>query len=154
VADWRPIPVSSSNRRSVHANLAGTHPCRKDTLHRQLSEGDHSGQTVPLEGDTLGQLFGLIAKGLIWHHWKIYLNEEQHSIHAATWTPYGARLYDEVLFRRNAGDRVNKSIGNGTFSYEGMQATDDPALTVWRFSTYGGLAGCGKSQSRVLAGRT
>src|SRR5437773_10384251 len=44
------------------------------------------------------------------------------------------------LFRKNVRARVSQSLGNGAFVYEGVQATDDPAITVWKFSVYGGLA--------------
>jgi hypothetical protein len=32
------------------------------------------------------------------------------------------------------------NLGNGTFVYEGVQAVDDPAITVWKLRVYGGLA--------------
>jgi hypothetical protein len=35
--------------------------------------------------------------------------------------------------------RVCANLGNGTFVYEGAQATDAQEATVWRFQMYGGI---------------
>jgi hypothetical protein len=134
------LPFGGRHRQAVE-NLTSMVPKRLQRnvkLHRQLAESklDHA---IPLEGDKLEELFALIARGLIWHHWRVYLDDEQHAIHTAMLTPKGTRLYDELLFTREARDRVAVSVGGGTFRYEGLQGTDDPALTGWRFSIYGGL---------------
>src|SRR5437763_1960566 len=78
----------------AHENLISMVPkrLRKNAkLHRQLSEG-HSSETIPIEGVKLEKLFGLIARGLAWLHWEIYLNEENHSSCAVSVTPTGAEL--------------------------------------------------------------
>ena len=38
-----------------------------------------------------------------------------------------------------AKTRVGDSPGGDTFSYEGAQASDNPNMTIWMFSVYGGL---------------
>jgi hypothetical protein len=35
--------------------------------------------------------------------------------------------------------RVTSNPGGDTFNYEGVQASDNPAMTIWMFSVYGGL---------------
>jgi hypothetical protein len=40
---------------------------------------------------------------------------------------------------RNARDRANENLGNGTFTYEGAQGTDSPQMSIWLFSIYGGI---------------
>jgi hypothetical protein len=103
-------------------------------LHRQLAE--EPDENVPVESGQLEKLFALIARGLAWHHWKIYLNEGEHSVRAVVLTAVGAL---DPLFSQPARDCVSESIGGGTFCYEGRQGVDDPNLTIWRFSVYGGL---------------
>lgn len=119
-------------------------------LHRQLSER-FTGNSIPIDGEKLEQLFGLIARGLVWYHWKVYINQETHRVRSVTVTPSGAQALDDFIFKRNARDRVSKNIGNGAFIYEGLEATDDPALTFWRFSIYGGLVVATGASSEPLA---
>lgn len=106
-------------------------------LHRQLA--GHSEENVPIEGHLLEKLFVLIARGLAWYHWKIYLNDGQHSIRAAVLTPVGTQVFKHWLAGQNGRNCVNESLGNGTFRYEAKQGMDDPTLTIWCFSIYGGL---------------
>jgi hypothetical protein len=122
-------------------NLASMVPKRLQKnikLYKQLAEG-FSGNRLPLEGEKLEKLMGLIARGLIWHHWNVYLNDETHAIHVATISADGMARYQKTVFGLTTPNRLNESIGGDAFACEGMQAVDDPALTVWRFSIYGGL---------------
>jgi hypothetical protein len=47
----------------------------------------------------------------------------------------------------NCGARVRETLGNDTFSYEGVQSADIPELSVWRFSTFGGIAVSGDPEA-------
>ena len=94
---------------------------------------------IPFEGEKLEQLFSMIARGLAWYHWGVYL-EKDYVVQTHTVTAYGMKLYEEKLFHKNARSRVHEQVGDGTFAYEGAQAIDDPGITIWRFSVYGGLA--------------
>lgn len=76
---------------------------------------------------------------MIWYHWRLYLGSE-YAIQTHTVTKAGEKLYDELLSKRNARDRVHGNLGDGVFIYEGVQGLDDPVVTVWRFAVYGGLA--------------
>lgn len=87
----------------------------------------------------LEQLFGLIAKGLAWHHWRVVLKPAYSAI-AGVFPDAAARFIEEFFFAKKARDRVPADLGAGTFIYEGLQAIDDPKLTVWRFSIYGGVS--------------
>jgi hypothetical protein len=135
-------------------NLASMVPkrLRKNAkLHRELAAGqqsvstsDSSGEVVqtiaiPFDSNRLERLFAMSARGLIWYHWRLYLGSE-YAIQTHTVTKAGEKLYDELLFKRNARDRVHGNLGDGVFIYEGVQGLDDPAVTVWRFAVYGGLA--------------
>jgi len=39
----------------------------------------------------------------------------------------------------NAKDRVRGDVGGGALVYEGMQGTDNPQVSVWELSIYGGV---------------
>jgi hypothetical protein len=110
---------------------------RNRKLHRELSTSA-SAHTIPLEWDKVEELFALIALGLLWHHWKIYLNQGTHGVHVVTTASRDA-VYEETIFKLNGLDRTIEDVGNGTFQYERMKGIDDPALTIWRFSVYGEL---------------
>lgn len=135
-------------------NLASMAPKRLEKnarLHRHLQEGqkialvpDKDGNledtiAIPFDGEKLERLFSMIARGLVWHHWSVYL-EHGYEVQTRTVTTRGMQFYEEKLFRKNARARVSENLGNGTFVYEGVQAIDDPAITAWKFTVYGGLA--------------
>jgi len=48
-------------------------------LHRQLAAG-YTETSVPLDWKKVEALFRLIVRGLIWHHWKVYIDNETHSL--------------------------------------------------------------------------
>ena len=113
-------------------NLASMVPKRLQKnikLHRHLAES-HTESAIPIEGEKLEQLFGLIALGLVWYHWKVYLNHDSHVVRSTTASPRGAQVLDACIFKQKARNRVNENIGNRTFEYEGIQANDDPALKL------------------------
>jgi hypothetical protein len=47
----------------------------------------------------------------------------------------------------NANARVSANLGEGTFTYEGVQGTDIPAMSVWLFNVYGGMKLSGDPQA-------
>jgi hypothetical protein len=83
----------------------------------------------------------MIARGLIWYHWQVYL-EKNYTVQTHSVTQFGERFFDEYLFKLKARDRVRGSLGDGAFTYEGAQAVDDSGITIWRFDIYGGLVSC------------
>jgi hypothetical protein len=136
------------------ANLASMVPKRLGKnikLHRSLQEGqkivlvpDRDGKpedtiAIPFDGERMEQLFSMVARGLVWYHWRVYL-EHGYEVQTRTVTPLGLHHYEEKLFRKNVRARVSNNLANGTFVYEGVQAVDDPSITVWKFRVYGGLA--------------
>lgn len=135
--------------QDVSVNLSSMVPRRLQKnlrLYAQLSAG-HTGTSIPLDGAKVEQLFGLIVRGLIWYHWKVFVNHQTHAVRSITATQAIARLFDDWVFTRKARARVTGDVGNRTFLYEGVQALDDPALTFWRFSIYGGLMVVGDAPS-------
>jgi hypothetical protein len=94
--------------------------------------------TVPIDPEKIGELFALIAKGLLWHHWQVLLPPDTFGVRAEMLSAAGVQFYNQA-FAMNSGQRVNETLGNGTFSYEGVQSAENPELSVWRFSVFGGL---------------
>ncbi len=130
-------------------NLASMVPKRLQKnlkLHRHPVES-YTGYTIPIEVEKLQQLFSLITLGLAWYHWKIYINHETHRVRSLTVNPSGTQALDAFIFRRNVRSRVNEDIGKGAFNYEGIQATDDPALT---FLAILSLWGIGRGNGRFI----
>ncbi len=110
---------------------------RNAKLHRRILDGNSTVE-IPFEVAQLEKLFCFIARGLAWYHWKIYLNDETHTVCAAVIRASLATISDSSA-RLTGRDHVTEDVGNGTFLYEGLEGLDDPTLTVWRFTVYGGL---------------
>lgn len=103
---------------------------------------------IPINHIPLENLFAMMAKGLAWHHWRFTLGTG-YSATAAILSDHGKRIVDEYLFALNARNRVAENIGGNAFAYEGLQAKDDPKLTLWRFSIYGGVSFGGGDDPRM-----
>jgi hypothetical protein len=80
----------------------------------------------------------LIARGLAWYQWQVLLDSE-HACLAGVFSDAAAEVINRFFYRPECR-RVLEHLGNDTFIYEGIQAIDDPQLTVWRFLIYGGVA--------------
>lgn len=94
--------------------------------------------TLPIDFHQIEQLFKFITMGLVWHHWQIRLTSE-HFVTALALSRHGEQVFDRKFFRVNNTAHVANDLGQGTFLYEGVQGADNPAVTAWRFSIYGGL---------------
>ncbi len=96
---------------------------------------------VPLNWKKVERLFGFIARGLAWYHWKVLVGSDcfasAHTLQGTTKAQFAK------MMGQRAAARVNANLGNGTFLYQGAQGTDNPRVTVWEFSIYGGLRAAG-----------
>ena len=70
-------------------------------------------------------------------HWQLRLTD-LHDITVIALGKAGDEYFDG-LFSQRAAARVSENLKNGTFEYEGAQAVDDPFVTIWRLSVYGGV---------------
>jgi len=93
--------------------------------------------TLPIDSGRFERLFQFVVRGLIWHHWKVYLTSP-NIVEVATPTEVGARFFDK-FFGLDKCERVRASIGDGTFVYEGVHDVRCPEITAWRIWMYGGL---------------
>lgn len=55
-----------------------------------------------------------------------------------TLTAAGEEIFDQQ-FALNAAARVQRNLGDSTFTYEGAQGVDVPEVTIWQFAMYGGV---------------
>jgi hypothetical protein len=92
---------------------------------------------VPFDGAQLLSLLRYVAKGLLWHHWKVILQPD-HNVWSASLTRSGEALLTDLLNRHARQHSGSIDLGNGTFCYEGIQG-DYPEFSLWRFSVYGGI---------------
>jgi hypothetical protein len=93
--------------------------------------------TLPFDGEKLLALFRYIVRGLVAHHWQVQV-PQSYAVGASVLTRRGASLI-EPWFKGRGGARAQASLGRGLVEYEGVQAIDNPALTIWRFRLYGGV---------------
>jgi hypothetical protein len=109
-------------------------------LRAELKAGfERSGGTaIPLDHVRLNKLFAMIATGLLWYHWQVLLGEGYSAI-AAIFLDSGRPFFDQMLSGWRTPNRVTVDLGQGTFSYQGAQATDSPQTSIWSFSMYCGV---------------
>ena len=103
---------------SAALNLASMVPKRLNKnakLHRELAAGQQKSKTsseeedaagtmtIPIDGDRVEQLFAMVARGLIWFHWNVYLSDDCE-IKSMTVTRFGELYFDQMIFRCNAKD--------------------------------------------------
>jgi hypothetical protein len=125
------VNLDTQVRRRLENNLR---------LKRELAAGYDSsgGATIPFDHRKLEALFAMIAQGLAWHHWGVLLKTGFGAV-AALFNDAGEPFFAQMLSGWRTPIRVSANLGNGTFAYEGAQATDVPEATIWRFQMYGGI---------------
>lgn len=92
--------------------------------------------TIPFEGEKLSALFRMVLRGLVFHHWGVLIPQDYH-VGAGVLTQTGDQFMRQ-LFMMNPNQHIAGNLSNGLVLYEGVQAVDNPALTIWRFQIYGG----------------
>lgn len=103
--------------------------------------------TIPFDGEKYKELFIFITKGLMVHHWNIHL-PNGHEVLAAAIIQEGEHIFAN-LQGGNAQQRITGNLGNGTFRYEGAQGTDDPNLSVWKFTVLEGVELGGEGDGQI-----
>lgn len=140
-------------------------------LHRDLQEGalhewveNDAGSfsltmTVPIISNTVEQLFGFITRGLAWKEWDVLFGSDC-SVRAFFLTPtLGELLFDRIR-GMGAAQRAKADLAEGALIYEGLQSKENPIVSAWTFSIYGGAQFSGAdfaeesgSKIGVLTGR-
>ena len=117
-------------------------------LHQALAEGRgrtwinengiiRSTMTLPFDGERFAALFVLIARGMAAHAWQVQIPQDYY-VGAGLLTRFGASFLEP--FMRGKGQHKIGSFGGGLVDFHGVQAEDNPFLTVWRYRLYGGAA--------------
>jgi len=148
------------------ARLAAPRVAKNLRLRRRLAQGQarlwsaeadiyRQTMTVPFDWEKVEALCVYLAKGLAWHHWKVRLGADCF-VEAHLLSGPVDRMF-RAMQQLNARARVDESLGEGTFSYRGAQGVDNPQITVWEFTVYGGLvsehgAGAGQPNVGVMTG--
>jgi hypothetical protein len=135
-----PFGARHADARTNLDTLARPRLLKNAKLHSELTEGFRrsGGTAIPIDHTRLEKLFEMIATGLLWHHWNVLL-ETGHSATAAIFSSAGEFSFSQIFYSWKTPLRVSGNLGNGTFCYEGAQATDSPQSSIWRFSMYGGI---------------
>lgn len=114
--------------------------------------------TLPFDGDRVGELFKFITQGVLFHHFGVVLDRQEHGVWAGLLNRPGEEIHRKLL-AQNARARAKGDIGGGAFVYEGAQGMDFPEMSVWVFQLFGGLRVSGdayepEAMTRVVGGVT
>ena len=135
------FPFGAKHRDAV-ANLKGLvkhrldNPSNTEThrnLKRDLERSEYS--SIGFDSARAEELFAMIARALAWHHYDVRLGDGFSSV-GTFLGQAGEALWTEMLY--NGRNPVAGDLGDGTFSYEGVQG-EYPELTIWWFKFYGGI---------------
>lgn len=146
------LPFGGKHSDSID-NLSSMVPKRlrkNKSLHDKLRSGMSRGwfetesgvlvksTSIPIDFTKIEMLISYIVRGLCWEHMRVQLLKED-ILKVMAVTKSGDDFFRNKLFNLNVSYRVEKNLGNGTVTYEGIQGTDDPKRTVWRIKFYGGI---------------
>lgn len=95
---------------------------------------------LPFDGVRTEQLFRMISKGLANWNRHLDLPDEECIVMPSFLSSAGENMFQGLL-AMNARTLVEGNLGDGIFIYRGLQAVDDPRLTVWSMSIYGAVVG-------------
>lgn len=93
--------------------------------------------TLPFDSETMSAYLCYVTRGLACFHFKIALPPGIF-VGAGAFSPTADDMFATWLARRR-GRVVQNELGNGIFHYAGIQATDNPGISVWQYAWFGGL---------------
>lgn len=140
-----PFGGEHSRARENLAEMVPKRLAKNKKLHTELRNGMSyigTGKSrrlvLPMRQHAIPELFNYIAKGTTWFHWQTMIPSDSY-IKSMGLTDIGQEFF-KYLLSLSTKNRINNTIGNGTFSYVGSQADNPEQMTVWVFEIYGGLA--------------
>jgi hypothetical protein len=136
------VPPRLAKNAKLHRKLAAY---RSDTWARTGSGLMIRKMALPFDSTALQDYFAYAVRGLLWHHWSMYLPEDSF-VDAMCITAAGERIIEHQL-SLNARARVSENLGNGTIAYRAAQGIDRPDVSVWQFKLYGGIVLAGDPTS-------
>lgn len=130
---------------------------KNQRLHRSLAEGRTTAITfergehrqamvVPIDGERVCELFGMIARALVWYEWSACLGPDDGS--TTTFLTSRGEVYFEKLLNSAVPSRlVHKGVGADTFRYWGAHVDGVPSMSIWKFQIFGGAQLAGDSKN-------
>ena len=115
---------------------------KNQKLHRELKSGASTIispenslpiMTILIDTQKVMDLFKYITKGLIWHHWEVYILSES-DVGVRLITKETEEHYDSWFLNVPS---VTNNLGDGTFMYEGKRGSDNK-YSCWKFQFLGG----------------
>lgn len=146
------LPFGGRHRHSRRtlAEMVPGRLARNQRLHQLLKDRMQPGWShengvmvrtsgIPVDHTKLLRLLDLIARGLVWYHWKARITTLDEVNVWPLWS-HNSATFDGII-SKNAARRVAVNLGEGTFVYEGAQGVDVdvPQLSAWRITGYGGM---------------
>ncbi len=148
------LPFGGRHEKSAQI-LTNQVPKRLDRnrkLRKQLAESFKSDIVVSSEGyiqvaktfhvdaSKIEELYKLIVKGLCWCEFKLLLPPETSDLEVGIVGPEFAPFIDNMM-KMNGKQKCHKKLAEGLFQYEGVQATDNDLITIWKMSLYNTVFG-------------
>jgi hypothetical protein len=96
------------------------------------------GMAMPLDGQKLIDLFAMIARGLIYWHWRHHL-DPGYTTTATVMRAPGQQVWERMLAHRNVTDHFGWAVGHDALRYEGWRDVTNLNVTGWQFQLYGGM---------------
>jgi len=127
------VPKRLSKNQKRHRALAKGH---KRVWTKETSGLILHTMSIPIDGEKVEKLIVFVVRGLMAHHCGIVLGSDCF-VDVLSLTSHGESLFERYRSMR-AKVRVTGNIGNGTLVYEAAQGTDNPQVSVWKLSLYGG----------------
>lgn len=142
----------ASRIKSSKAELSQAVPKRlakNAKLHRELEAGgsrvwtqEPSGiivpaMSVPFEGEKLNAYVGYLVRGLMWHHWQLMLGAG-YFVEVGCLTKTGKEFFG-IMSGWRSRNRVDATLGDGVLTYSALQGTDQPEVSIWTLTLFGGL---------------
>ena len=145
------LPIAGRNNAAsdITSNDVPRRLARNAKLNAELTSGQNIAlvstggkaptpeMVLPLRGRDFIELHHYLTRALASYHFDTIIPSDYH-VGAGLLTQVGERCA-LGLFGARARARVRKATRGRVFEYEGAQAVDDPALTIWCFKAYGGL---------------
>ena len=129
------VPKRLDGNRKVSREIAGS---MKPAWIREGGGLYQPTSVVDFDGDKLTDWLKYVGRGLVWHHWRVNLRQEDE-VSVMYVADMGSVLFQSLLDRMRPQNRVDENLGNGTVLYRGLQAPEPPQLTVWAILMYGGV---------------
>jgi len=126
-------------------------------LHRRLRDGqrdvvvanpDGSTQStiaIPFDYKQCSDLFAMIIKGLLWHHFRSPL-PGNYIVRLFPLTDYGLRLFKQHILSLSPDEFEQASLADGAFKYEFTRNPEDPFFSAWVLDFYDSLNMCGVTE--------